>query len=662
MEAVGCIIKMKDYVKLGPAWAYIIKLAELYNDKGYADFITKWPLSYYQKRVQQLGLIGLDSVLDVGCGYGQWVVALASFNKKIIGIDQNSNRISIAASLIQKLWVNNAEVKIGSAVPLDFPDASFDAVFCYGVFMFLDRRTALAEFHRVLRPGGKLYVCTNGRGWWLKLAISNCFKNKLLAKTAFLAFWSGRVKGVPNSTDLSDMGILSIAMWEDVKAAAEGELGFAPQTERTDSVYEAKYLWFDNVIEFTASKRISVINRAVVSNEISYSCAAIEPIFERILSASMSSYAEDLERYRFTDQPEDAVNATNQYAVERILNVTDNISRTEVLKYIYERVTNGIVGDRDKLIACIFFTQRSFYHHLGLQPMVGRDLMMQDPIASLLFGACRCGNSARFLIDLLLVNGFQARLLGGACHTTSEVLIDNRWVLADANLFPCGVIPLDSVGNILSLETVANNPRILDSWPSYINYNSMHIDAFRQEYPATYSGMERWVKFPIYPSVAYFGVDFSNDGTASMRRWEKTGDANLWEQDPDFGWSNLVELEITNGIKMPTYQRPGQVREIWRSGEDVVMWSAAETVDGADVDYTLIVSEVSRGWNYRSIPINCSFEHVGDTYKTGDTRIVLNEKFCYKQLYISIYAKDKRFPNAFVLPSNEFIINALAAE
>jgi len=41
---------------------------------------------------------------------------------------------------------------------LNFPDASFDAVVCYSVIMFSDVSKTLAEFHRVLKPNGKLFI------------------------------------------------------------------------------------------------------------------------------------------------------------------------------------------------------------------------------------------------------------------------------------------------------------------------------------------------------------------------------------------------------------------------------------------------------------------------------------------------------------------------
>ncbi len=64
------------------------------------------------------------------------------------------------------------------------------------------------------------------------------------------------------------------------------------------------------------------------------------------------------------------------------------------------------------------------------------NLSVLDPLAGLMLGFGRCGTAARFLVDLFECNDLPARLLLGACHTSAEVLINDRWVLADASLYP----------------------------------------------------------------------------------------------------------------------------------------------------------------------------------------------------------------------------------
>jgi len=51
------------------------------------------------------------------------------------------------------------------ACALPFPSGSFDAVIAnHMLYHVADRSRAFAEIHRVLRPGGRLFAATNGRG------------------------------------------------------------------------------------------------------------------------------------------------------------------------------------------------------------------------------------------------------------------------------------------------------------------------------------------------------------------------------------------------------------------------------------------------------------------------------------------------------------------
>jgi SAM-dependent methyltransferase len=59
--------------------------------------------------------------------------------------------------------VPGVEVLAGSAEELPLGDRSIDAIVCGQAFHWFDGPTALAEFHRVLRPGGRLGLIWNRR-------------------------------------------------------------------------------------------------------------------------------------------------------------------------------------------------------------------------------------------------------------------------------------------------------------------------------------------------------------------------------------------------------------------------------------------------------------------------------------------------------------------
>ena len=122
----------------------------------------------YIQRIEFLGLKGSNLVLDYGCGVGQWSLALAKFNKTVVGIDKNSSRIQTAKLLAGQACEKSITFTTEEADVSAFADGSFDAVFCYSTLMFLDAPVALGLFNRLLRPGGKLYVMVDLPAWHIK--------------------------------------------------------------------------------------------------------------------------------------------------------------------------------------------------------------------------------------------------------------------------------------------------------------------------------------------------------------------------------------------------------------------------------------------------------------------------------------------------------------
>jgi len=97
-------------------------------------------------------------LLDVGCGQGksfqylQQVFAPA----RLIGLDADPHSLQLSAEEAQR---HGLEVElIGSdCATLEVPSQSVDILFCHQTFHHLVQQDrALAEFHRVLKPGGYL--------------------------------------------------------------------------------------------------------------------------------------------------------------------------------------------------------------------------------------------------------------------------------------------------------------------------------------------------------------------------------------------------------------------------------------------------------------------------------------------------------------------------
>jgi SAM-dependent methyltransferase len=139
------------------------------NDQLFLKRIYDEGLSKYEDRLNALGFNQFNNVLDAGCGFGQWSLALAGINRAVSSCDVSPLRIKFLKKLIKELGVKNINAHIGRLENLPFNDASFDAIFCYGAIFLTPWRLALAEFMRVLKPGGTLYVNANGLGWYILL-------------------------------------------------------------------------------------------------------------------------------------------------------------------------------------------------------------------------------------------------------------------------------------------------------------------------------------------------------------------------------------------------------------------------------------------------------------------------------------------------------------
>jgi arsenite methyltransferase len=101
-----------------------------------------------------------ERLLDVGVGSGLLALDLARLvgeSGRVMGLDLAPAMIAAAAARLSDL--PQAEVGIGDAAALDFPDAAFDAAVSTQVYEYVsDMPRALSELHRVLRPGGRAVI------------------------------------------------------------------------------------------------------------------------------------------------------------------------------------------------------------------------------------------------------------------------------------------------------------------------------------------------------------------------------------------------------------------------------------------------------------------------------------------------------------------------
>lgn len=105
-----------------------------------------------------LGLGPGTEVLDVGAGTGKFTQRLCSIGARVQAVEPVAAMREAFAKAVPGVPVHP-----GSAEALPFDAASFDAVTCAQAFHWFPTRAAVAEFRRVLKPGGVLGLIWNVR-------------------------------------------------------------------------------------------------------------------------------------------------------------------------------------------------------------------------------------------------------------------------------------------------------------------------------------------------------------------------------------------------------------------------------------------------------------------------------------------------------------------
>jgi len=147
-----------------------------------------------------------DRVLEVAAGTGDQALMISQRvgpSGHVVAVDISANMLSHAATAAREAGLANIETRVMRAEKLDFQADSFDAVLCrFGLMLFPQPQTALAEMHRVVKPTRKVAVMV-----W-STAESNPFHGLPLQIVRNMGQPPAPASGQPGMFSLSGPGVL----------------------------------------------------------------------------------------------------------------------------------------------------------------------------------------------------------------------------------------------------------------------------------------------------------------------------------------------------------------------------------------------------------------------------------------------------------------------
>jgi SAM-dependent methyltransferase len=242
-----------------------------YHDVAAASYDGKWGIDFGDVgQSQVLGKVrkllaadelkaGFNRALEIGSGTGYF-----SLNLMQAGLIDEVSCTDISPGMVETLTDNARRLGLGDRVSgtradaesLPFADASFDLVLGHAVLHHLpDLKTAFSEFHRVLRPGGRIIFAGEPSKVGDRLARAPKNAARLLAPA-----WRALLRASPAQNAEEEEHDHSLEAFVDIHAFVPGDLvQLAREARFTDVNVQGEELlanwfgWFNRALEASAN-------------------------------------------------------------------------------------------------------------------------------------------------------------------------------------------------------------------------------------------------------------------------------------------------------------------------------------------------------------------------------------------------------------------------
>jgi SAM-dependent methyltransferase len=128
------------------------------HSDDYAEYRPGFPASFYQ-RIDAITRIGKSRSLDLATGPGTIALELAARGSSVVGIDISAEQVTAAKRVARERNLDEkTHFTVANAENTGLDASSFDLVTAGQCWHWFNSVSAMAEAHRVLRPGGVLAI------------------------------------------------------------------------------------------------------------------------------------------------------------------------------------------------------------------------------------------------------------------------------------------------------------------------------------------------------------------------------------------------------------------------------------------------------------------------------------------------------------------------